>query len=50
VAVAVQPAQAAAAHLALEPLEVPRFQVERRVEDRLAVLAGAEHAVGHQHV
>ena len=50
VAVALQPAQAAVAHLRLNRDEVLAFQVQRRVEDRLAIFAGAEHTVGHQHV
>ena len=50
VAVAVQPAQAAVAHLCLYRPDVFPFQIERRVENRLAALARAEHAVFHQHM
>ena len=50
VAMAVQPAQAAVAHLCLYCLEVFPFQIEGRVEDRLAVLTRAEGAVRHQHM
>jgi 3-deoxy-D-arabino-heptulosonate 7-phosphate (DAHP) synthase len=50
VAMAVQPAQAAVAHLCLYRLEVFPFQIQGRVEDRLAILTGAEDAVGHQHM
>jgi hypothetical protein len=45
-----QPAQAAVAQLCLYRLEVFPFQVQGRVEDRLAIGAGAEDAVGHQHM
>lgn len=44
VAVPVQPAQAAVAHLGLNRGEVARFQVECRVEDGLAVIADCRQA------
>ncbi len=50
VAAAVQSTQAAVPHLRLNGFEIPPLLVERRVEDRLTVLAGAENVVGHQHM
>jgi hypothetical protein len=50
VAVAVQPAQAAVAHLCLNSGEVFPFQIQSRVEDRLPIVTGAEHTIGHQHM
>jgi hypothetical protein len=49
-AVAQQPAQAAGAHLRLHGGEVGLVEIECRVEDRLAVITRAEHAIGHQHM
>jgi hypothetical protein len=49
-AVAQQPAQAAGAHLRLHGGEVGLVEIECRVEDCLAVITRAEHAIGHQHM
>ena len=46
----VQPAQAAAAYLALHGQMIVLIQVDGGVEDRGPVFTDAEYAIGHQHV